>query len=387
MTSTTPDVAPTEPPIEGGALTIEAIEVTPIVVPLVQEYRGSYYRMSNRATVITRVITSEGIVGEAYAGDEDSTLGDIVHVVKEEITPKLIGENAFSFERCWELGFPATYDQLRDRRIGLVALASIDLAIWDAIGQAVGRPLWQLWGGYRPTIGVNIIGGYYGRDLAGIREEVTEWRELGFRGCKFKIGAKEPREDAERLEAAREAAGDDFVLTIDANQGYTKAQAIELCRRASDLDIRWFEEPCIWANDARDMRDVRAVGGIPVCAGQSEHSPEGCRDLMERGAIDVCNFDASWSGGYTNWRRMASAAHLYSVELAHHEEPQVAAHLLASQPHGTYLEVFHPDRDPIWWRMIANRPELVDGNLALPTGPGLGWELDREFIEHYRVEV
>jgi D-galactarolactone cycloisomerase len=283
VTSTTPDVAATQPSIEAGALTIEAIEVTPIVVPLVQEYRGSYYRMNNRATVITRVVTSEGIVGEAYAGDEDTTLGDIVHVVNEEIAPKLIGENAFSFERCWELGFPSTYDQLRDRRIGLVALASIDLAIWDAIGQAVGRPLWQLWGGYRSSIGVNIIGGYYGRDLAGIREEVTEWRELGFRGCKFKIGAKEPREDAERLEAAREAAGDDFVITIDANQGYTKAQAIELCRRAADLDIRWFEEPCIWANDARDMRDVRAVGGIPVCAGQSEHSPEGCRDLMERG--------------------------------------------------------------------------------------------------------
>jgi D-galactarolactone cycloisomerase len=387
LTSTTPDVAATDTSIEAGALTIESIEVTPIVVPLVQEYRGSYYRMNNRATVITRVVTSEGIVGEAYAGDEDSTLGDIVHVVNDEIAAKLIGENAFSFERCWQLGFPATYDQLRDRRIGLVALASIDLAIWDAIGQAVGRPLWQLWGGYRSSIGVNIIGGYYGRDLDGIREEVTEWRELGFRGCKFKIGAKEPREDAERLEAAREAAGDDFVITIDANQGYTKAQAIELCRRVADLDIRWFEEPCIWANDARDMRDVRAVGGIPVCAGQSEHSPEGCRDLMERGAIDICNFDASWSGGYTNWRRMASVAHLYSVELAHHEEPQVAAHLLASQPHGTYLEVFHPDRDPIWWRMIANRPELVDGNLVLPPGPGLGWELDRDFIEHYRVKV
>jgi L-alanine-DL-glutamate epimerase-like enolase superfamily enzyme len=108
---------------------------------------------------------------------------------------------------------------------------------------------------------------------------------------------------------------------------------------------------------------------------------------MEGGAIDVCNFDASWSGGYTSWRHMAAVAHLYSVELAHHEEPQVAAHLLASQPHGTYLEVFHPDRDPIWWRMIGNRPELRDGKMALPTEPGLGWELDREFIEHYTVPL
>jgi L-alanine-DL-glutamate epimerase-like enolase superfamily enzyme len=337
--------------------------------------------------VITRVVTREGIVGEAYAGDEDSTLLDIVAAITNEIAPNLIGEDGFAIERCWEKAFPVTYDQLRDRRIGLVALASVDLALWDAIGKALGRPLWQLWGGYRDSLPVNIIGGYYGRDLDGIRDEVTEWREMGFHGCKFKVGAKEPREDAERVEAAREAAGDDFVLTIDANQGYTRSQAVDLCRRVGDLDIRWFEEPCLWSNDARDMRDVRAVGGIPVCAGQSEHSPEGCRDLMATGAIDVCNFDASWSGGYTSWRRMAAAAHLYSVDLAHHEEPQVAAHLLASQPHGTYLECFHPDRDPIWWRLIANRPVLVDGRISLPTAPGFGWELDGDFIERYRVAV
>jgi L-alanine-DL-glutamate epimerase-like enolase superfamily enzyme len=234
---------------------------------------------------------------------------------------------------------------------------------------------------------VNIIGGYYGRDLDGIQDEVQEWRRMGFQGCKFKVGGLAPPDDAERVEAARAAAGEGFVLTIDANQGYTLAQALDLCRRVRHLGIRWFEEPCIWANDERDLRDVRALGAIPVCAGQSEQSPQACRDLMERGAIDVCTFDASWSGGYTSWRRMAAAARLYSVELAHHEEPHIAAHLLASQPHGTYLEVFHPDRDPIWWRMIGNRPDLQDGKMLLPLGAGLGWELDREFVEHYQVQV
>jgi D-galactarolactone cycloisomerase len=234
---------------------------------------------------------------------------------------------------------------------------------------------------------VNIIGGYYGRDLSAIADEVAEWRSLGFRGCKFKIGGRTPKEDAQRLTAARDAAGDDFVITIDANQGYRMSEALELCRRAADLNIRWFEEPCIWTNDGRDMRDVRARGGIPVCAGQSEHSPAACRDLMELGAIDVCNFDASWSGGATNWLRMAAMTQVYGVDLAHHEEPQVAAHLLASQPNGTYLEVFHPDRDPIWWNLITNRPKVVDGEVELPVGSGLGWVLDDEYIERYRVDV
>jgi L-alanine-DL-glutamate epimerase-like enolase superfamily enzyme len=343
--------------------------------------------MTNRATVITRVHTAEGIVGMAYAADEDKTLPDIARVIRDEITPRLIGEDAFSYQRCWELGFPVTYDQLRDRRIGLVSLACVDIAIWDAIGQALGRPLWQLWGGYRNKLPVNIIGGYYGRDLSAIADEVSEWRSLGFRGCKFKIGGRTPKEDAQRLTAARAAAGDDFVITIDANQGYRMSEALELCRRAADLNIRWFEEPCIWTNDGRDMRDVRARGGIPVCAGQSEHSPAACRDLMELGAIDVCNFDASWSGGATNWLRMAAMTQVYGVDLAHHEEPQVAAHLLASQPNGTYLEVFHPDRDPIWWNLITNRPKVIDGEVELPVGSGLGWVLDDEYIERYRVDV
>jgi D-galactarolactone cycloisomerase len=369
------------------SLTIRAIELIPIVVPLAHEYRGSYYRMTNRATVITRVHMQEGITGVAYAADEDRTLPDIARVIRDEITPKLLGEDAFSYQRCWELGFPVTYDQLRDRRIGLVSLACVDIAIWDAIGQALGRPLWQLWGGYRNRLPVNIIGGYYGRDLGAIADEVAEWRAMGFHGCKFKIGGRSPEEDAERITAARAAAGDDFVITVDANQGYTMNEALELCRRVADLGVRWFEEPCIWTNDGRDMRDVRARGGIPVCAGQSEHSPAACRDLMELGAIDVCNFDASWSGGATNWLRMAALAHVYGVELAHHEEPQVAAHLLASQPNGTYLEVFHPDRDPIWWNLIANRPEVVDGEIRLPDSPGLGWVLDDEFIARHRVEI
>jgi L-alanine-DL-glutamate epimerase-like enolase superfamily enzyme len=153
-----------------------------------------------------------------------------------------------------------------------------------------------------------------------------------------------------------------------------------------DLDIKWFEEPVTWHNDRRSLRDVRYRISIPVCAGQSEMSSSGCRDLMEHGAIDVCNFDASWSGGPTAWRRTAAIAHSYDVRMGHHEEPQIAAHLLASQPHGTYAECFHPIRDPFWWRLIVNRPELVDGSITLSDAPGFGWELDWEFIDRHRLD-
>lgn len=367
-------------------LAITRIETVPVSAPLARDFHGSYYHMTRRATLVTRVHTADGIVGEAYAGDEDSTLLDIERVVHREIEPALVGLDALATERCWEAGFPATYDILRDRRIGLVALACVDTAIWDAVGKALGQPLWRLWGGYRNRLPMIAIGGYYGEPLGSIAEEIAAYRELGLAGVKFKVGGRSPEEDAARVEQARLAGGDDFVIAIDANQGYRVADALDLCRRLEGMNVRWFEEPVRWYNDRRALRDVRMRGGIPVCAGQTEFSPSGCRDLMEAGAIDVCNFDASWSGGPTAWRRAAAVALTYDVQMGHHEEPQVASHLVASQPHGTYVECFHPDRDPFWWHLIANRPPLDHGELVLPDTPGLGWHLDEDYIAHHRLK-
>lgn len=375
-----PKVAP-----GGVSLTIAGIETTPIRVPLERTYRGSYYRMTHRSTIVTRVVTEEGVVGEAYGGDEDHSLLEIEAIIRDEITPALIGQDAMSVERCWELARPPTFDQLRDRRYSLVASGIVDSAIWDAVGKALGQPLWRLWGGYRSRIPIIGIGGYYDSGLT-IAEDVSEHRERGMSGMKFKVGARSPEEDADRFKQAREAAGPDFILLADANQGWTPAEATEFARRVSDQDLFWFEEPCRWHNDKRGMRDVRLMAGVPVCAGQSLFSAAECRELMIEGSIDFCNFDASWSGGPTEWRRAAAIAQTFDVRMAHHEEPQISSHLLSAIPNGTFMETFHPERDPIWWNMVVNRPEIEDGEIALPEGPGFGWELDTDYIEAHRVE-
>ncbi|MBB4663263.1 mandelate racemase/muconate lactonizing enzyme family protein [Conexibacter arvalis] len=367
-------------------LTISHVETIPIRVPLGRVYRGSHYQMTHRSTIITRVHTEEGIVGEAYAGDEDAGLLEIDAIIHREIVPSLLGQDGFAVERCWELARPATFDILRDRRLGLVACACVDSAIWDAIGKALGQPLWRLWGGFRDTIPMISIGGYYDSPLS-VAEQVAELRERGLAGMKFKVGGLTPAEDAKRFKEARAAAGPDFVLAADANQGWSVRDAIAFSQLVADDDLLWFEEPCQWHNDRRAMRDVRMVAGVRVCAGQSEFSAGGCRDLMVEGAIDVCNFDASWSGGPTEWRRVAGMARAFDVQMGHHEEPQVSSHLLASIPHGGYAECFDPDRDPIWWNLIANRPPLVDGAIALPTEPGFGWELDWEYVDRYRLRT
>ena len=367
------------------SLTIRRIETVPIRVPLGRTYRGSYYEMTHRSTIVTRVHTDEGIVGEAYAGDEDAGLLEIDAIIHAEIAPKLIGADALAHRAL--LGAVA-------RRRPSTSCATGGSASWrrpastPRCGTRSARRsasrCWRLWGGYRDRLPIISIGGYYDGTET-IAEEIAQLREAGMAGMKFKVGGRDPRTDAARFHEARAAAGDDFVLAADANQGWTREDAVTFARAVADADLRWFEEPCRWHNDRRAMRDVRAMGGVPVCAGQSEFSAAGCRDLMVAGAIDVCNFDASWSGGPTEWRRVAGMALTFDVAMAHHEEPQVAAHLLASIANGTYVECFHPDRDPIWWNLIANRPKLEDGELVLPTGPGLGWELDEDYIEYHRV--
>jgi D-galactarolactone cycloisomerase len=365
-------------------LTIRRIETIPLRVPLRRVYRGSGYSMTHRSTLVTRIHTDEGIVGEAYAGDEDVALGEIDGIVRHEIAPRLERQDALAVELCWELARPATFDILRDRRLGLVACACVDTAIWDAVGKGLGQPLWRLWGGYRQSVSMIAIGGYYGTGIP-IAEELAELRELGLAGLKFKVGGLPPEEDATRFRAAREAAGPDFLLAADANQGWSVEEAIRFARLVADCDLAWLEEPVRWGNDRRAMRDVRFGAPVRVCAGQSELSAAGCRDLMAEAAIDVCNFDASWSGGPTEWRRAAAVAHVFDVKMGHHEEPQVAAHLVAAIPHGTVVECFHPDRDPIWWNLVANRPPLTGGQVELSDAPGLGWELDPDYIEAHRV--
>jgi L-alanine-DL-glutamate epimerase-like enolase superfamily enzyme len=273
-------------------------------------------------------------------------------------------------------------DILRDRRHSLVACGGVDIAIWDAVGKLYDQPLWRLWGGARRVLPMIAIGGYYDDDLTAQLEALLA---LGVAGVKLKVGGRSPEEDAERFVTARQVLGEERLLGADANQGWTIPEAVRFARLAGPSRVDWFEEPCRWDNDRLAMRDVRNATGLLVTAGQSEFASAGCRDLMAAGAIDICNFDASWSGGATEWRRAASVAATYGVQMGHHEEPQVASHLLASIEHSVFVECFSPERDPIWWGLVANRPPLEDGQLRLSDRPGLGWELDQEFIERHSV--
>ncbi|MEI7743502.1 MAG: mandelate racemase/muconate lactonizing enzyme family protein [Chloroflexota bacterium] len=377
--------APTGTRLDATDLVIDRIETIALRAPLGRRFSGSAYSMDNRCTIVVRITTVDGVVSETYSGDTDEEQALIVGIIHDELAPALLGRSARDPEGAWRAMEPSTNNILRDRGLALQAIAALDTAVWDVLGRAVGLPLYRLWGAVADSVPISIIGGYYHLDAEGTAQTVRRYVELGFGGLKFKVGGRTPAIDAERFRIAREAAGPDFTLMADANQGYTLAQAVEFARRVEGLALRWFEEPCRWTNDRRAMRDVRLMTGVPVCAGQSETTLHGIRDLAADGAIDVSNFDASWAGGPTIWRKAAGLCAAYGVALGHHEEPQVSSHLLASVPDHTFTECFDEERDPFFWHLTDMSTRVAGGRYRLPDAPGFGINLDWDYVEAQTV--
>ena len=366
---------------------IERIEAIALRMPLDRPLKAGTVAITMRCTVLTRVHTSDGVVGECFSNNEDTGQAEIVRIIEQEIAPLLKGRNAFHVEACWQAMHPITRNFLRDRRMAIRAMACVDAALWDAVGKALKAPLHKVWGGFRDELPVVAMGAYYypENDLAQVAAEMAALREAGYAGCKLKVGAQSPQADALRVRAARDGAGPGFWLMPDPNQGWTYDQALEFARLIEPLEIRWLEEPCLWQNDRADLARLRKSISIPICGGQSEITKAGCRELMAAGSIDICNFDPSWGGGPTEWRKVAALADVYGLPVLSHLEPQVGAALAASVPNGLCVEVMQPGRDPLYHAIIANRPQIADGKLRLSELPGWGMVLDEDLVRKLRV--
>src|SRR6476659_4811005 len=229
---------------------IHSVDAIAIDIPLTKNFGGSTYAVLKRSTVITWLRTQDGLVSEVYNGDNREAGREIVRLIRDELAPLIKGDSIFATERIWSKLFALTSAN-RDRKTLLEAIACIDCAVWDVIGKATGRSVSELLGAYTDKVPIISIGGYYmeGKTLADIGREMEAYCRAGMAGCKFKVGGLMPRADAERVRAAREAMGPDFLLAVDATRGWTAEEAIEFARLVEPLNIGWFEEPCHWYDD------------------------------------------------------------------------------------------------------------------------------------------
>jgi len=376
---------------------IKHIEAIPLVRQLEETFQGGTYKIVSRNTIVTRVELENGTVGEVFGGDEIEYQFDVVRLVNEHYRPLLIGQDVRDVEKHWHRMWHTRVD-LGNRSIHTLdlakhcahmqAIAAADMAMWDALGKSLQQPVYKLLGGYRDRVPVIAIGGYMneGKSSDDLEKEIRHYLDQGVCGMKLKVGRASIEEEIERTRLARRVGGEAFHLCIDANQSWTVAEAMAFARGARDLNLAWMEEPVRWHDQIEGNARVRSIG-IPVNAGQGEISRHGCRDLVVRGAVDILNVDVTIAAGVTEWRRIAAMADCFDVKMAHHEEPQVALHLLAAVPNGLCVEIFPSyQRDPMWFDLPEQQPTIQNGEMLIPDSPGFGMPLKQDVIEKWRAK-
>lgn len=367
-------------------------------LPVERQHRSDFGQIASFDAVLVTIETEGGLVGYGEAKPAVGSAGNgaaLVTIVEQELAPRLVGEDATQNNRLWQAMFNGTRADLAQgsgrtmpilgrRGIHLAAIAGVDLALWDLLGKARGLPVLELIGGAcRPSIRAYASGGW--ADKEGIAGQLQGYVDQGFTAVKMRFGAMDGdvRSSLERVRAAREGLGSEIDLMVDAHGTMGVAGAKRFCEGASDLGLRFVEEP-VSSDDRRGLAEVRRTSSVPIAAGESEFTCFDFADHIERGALDVLQPDLAIAGGLTEGLRIASMAYAARLELAPHSWGsaftfQAARTLALASPAGVFVEV-PLGGAPLLREMTTIDLELHDGHLAPPVGPGWGIELDPEFV-------
>ena len=342
-----------------------------------------------RIATLVRLRTASGLTGECYTlalGVETKALVDAI----DKVCQTIVGRSASEPEARWAEMFEHTRRAFFARGTFTRAIACVDGAIWDLVGKSRQQPLHQVWGGDRKDMPVVVLAMSWRGDAPDkeFAQAIERLRADGIGGCKFKVGPQSPlgiEGDAARMKLAREVGGPDFIILADANQGWSLDDATRFAALVEPLDLDWIEEPCHWEDDRALLAELRTRTRVPICAGQMEITSQACRDLIASRSVDVCNFDATFGGGPTPWRRVAATAADHGVTMVQHLQPQIGMQLTASVRDGAHLEIYEPAADPYFFEMVTNRPAFRNGRCAVSREPGWGLALDEAFIVSHRI--
>jgi L-rhamnonate dehydratase len=346
--------------------------------------------------LVIRVHTDEGIVG---IGEVDSAPEAVLalvtapgsHAIANSFHSLLVGEDPRDVERLWQKMYRGM-NYIGRRGIALHAQSGIDIALWDIRGKAEGKPISELLGGAIHTKVRAYASMLMPDTTAETAERVAALREAGFTAVKLGWGplGKDPAHDVRLAAAAKEAAGDGDIL-IDAGLGYVADAkvAIGVARELEQLGIYWLEEP-FEPDEYEAYAELADAVDIRVAAGEQDTTLWGFRELIERGHVDVVQPDVTRCGGITELVRIAAFAREHGVETVPHAWKSgiikaASLHVNAVLPDATFQEYCVADT-PINQTLVKERmPVDADGFVAVPTGPGLGIELDEDVLERYRV--
>ncbi len=357
---------------------IQSIRARAVAAPMRRPLATSTGTLTASALLLLDLQTDAGITGRAYLfGIGAHNLKPIAALV-EAMAEMVQGDAVAPFDL--EKKLRQRYTLLGVHNIILFAMSGIDMAAWDALGQAQKLPLVRLLGGTPRPIPAYNSKGLGIMPVKALAKEAEELLEEGFAAVKLRLGRPHAADDLAALRAVKKAIGPDVTLMVDFNQGLTVAEAVKRGRMIDDEGgVTWIEEP-VRADDFAGCARIAREVATPIQIGENFMGPEQMAQALAAGACDYAMPDVQRIGGVTGWMRAAALAQGAGMEMSSHLFPEASCHLLAVTPTCHWLEYVD------WADAILEEPQrLKDGHALIPERAGLGMRWDEKAVKKYQL--
>jgi L-rhamnonate dehydratase len=345
-------------------------------------------------TLIVIVHTDEGIQGIGEVDSVPSVVQSIVsapasHSIATGLKQLLIGEDPFDVERLWHKMYQGTLYYGRSGPV-LHAMSGVDIALWDIIGKATGRPVVQMLGGkHRDRI--KAYASLVMPETIGEAGKLAEhYLKLGYQAIKFGWGpiGRDELFDIELVKTLRSVIGPERDLMIDVGHIWNAKHALRMAEHFHKYGVYWIEEP-LPPDDLRGYRQLADASPVYIAAGEQESGHKAFYRLIQEANLDIIQPDLGRCGGLTEGKKIAAMAHDYNKMVVPHAFKTgilVAAstHFAASMPQGSLIE-YTVSESPLARQLVRNKVVFENGYVHVPEGPGLGVELDEQIVSKYKV--
>jgi L-alanine-DL-glutamate epimerase-like enolase superfamily enzyme len=356
---------------------IERVDLSVFQVPTDSPESDGTYEWNGTTLVLVEVHAANKTgLGYSYASRCTPQL------IKEHLTECILRQDALDIPGHWQRMVHAIRNLGRPG-ICSMAIAAVDFALWDLKGRLLELPLVRLLGAGRDGIAVYGSGGFTSYSIAELQTQLSGWVEKGIPRVKMKIG-RQPQKDLERVRAAREAIGADAELFVDANGAYSRKQALKFADAFGQLGVVWFEEP-VSSDDVTGLRLLRdhLPAGMEVAAGEYGYDLPYFLRMLQSGAVDVLQADATRCAGITGFMQAGTLCDAFSTPFSAHTAPALHLHPCCAVPRARHLEYFH-DHVRIEQMLFDGVMQPVNGILRPNLQrPGLVLELKRSEAQRY----
>ena len=334
-----------------------------VAQPRERPIRDALQLLDGGGTVRVRIHAQDGLAdhltGESSTGFGRlrAAPGILAQLIREELAPEIIGDDPFLIrgikEKLWRLT-----DYHGSTGLALLGISAVDVALWDLLGKAVGKPVWRLLGPVRDRMPCYAMVGWLNFSIEELKPIAEKAAAQGFKGVKVKVGCPTVEEDVARIEAVRRITGTEMKLMVDANQVFSLPEALARGRVYQELGAFWFEEP-LRADDHAGLAELAGKLDLRIASGENDYGVRQFRDLFERKAVDVVQPDLRRAGGATECLDVAAVANAFNIAYASHGGG-AHLHLLAAMPNAIYMESGY----------LPDGKTLEDGCIVMPEAPG-----------------